>query len=178
LDTRDVSLTAVFAGLYTVVNIVQTMLGGPLTFGPVQLRVADCLIPLAALLGWPVTLGVTIGALLSNAFYWLDPLDVILGPIANLIAATAILVLRKHRLLACVIGALPIGIIVGGYLWLFFPPPEILGFAPIWAAMIISITASSLVTLGIIGYGLLAVLSRPNIIGPLKAHGLKVLTED
>jgi uncharacterized membrane protein len=175
MDTRDLTLAAIFTSLYFVINTLQTMVGGPITYGPVQFRVVDCLLALAALFGWPVVSGVTVGAFLANAYYFLDPLDVTFGPIANLIAASLILLLRNRRLLACVVGALPIGIIVGGYLWLFFPPPETLGFLPVWAAMIASITISSLIAIGIVGYILLVALSRPSVIEPLKSRGLKVI---
>ena len=174
MDARDLSLTVIFAGLYAIVVVVLA----PISFGPVQLRVADCLIPLAALFGWPVVVGVTVGCFVGNAYYWLGPLDVFLGPLANFIAASIIILLRKRRLLACVVGALPIGVIVGGYLWLFFPPPDIFGSSlPVWVAMIISITISSLIAMAVIGYGLLTVLSRPSVIEPLKSRGLKVLAE-
>ncbi len=176
MDARDISLTAVFASLYTVINIVQTMLGGPITYGPVQLRIADCLIPLAAILGWPAVMGVTFGCFLGNAYYWLSPIDVMLGPVANFIAASSIYWLRKRQLLACVVGAFPVGVIVGGYLWLFFPPPEILGFMPVWAAMVVSITLSSLIVMAIIGYGLLVIFRQPGVIEPLKSRGLKAAT--
>jgi hypothetical protein len=177
LDSRDLSLLAAFASLYVVINVIQMIsVGNPSVYGPVQLRLADCLIALSALMGWPVVAGVTVGGFLTNAYYFLSPTDVVLGPIANLIAATAIVLLRKHRFVACVLGALPIGIIVGGYLWLFFPPPDIFGLAmPAWAAMMMSITLSSWIAIAIIGYSLLTILSRPGIIEPLKSKGLKVL---
>ncbi len=174
MDTRDLSLTVIFAGLYAILVMVLA----PISFGPVQLRVADCLIPLAALFGWPVVAGVTVGCFLGNAYYWLGPYDVVFGPIANLIAASAILLLRKRRLLACVVGALPIGVIVGGYLWLFFTSPDVFGLnLPAWAAMMINITISSLIATAVIGYSLLTVLSRQSIVESLKSRGLKVVTE-
>jgi len=174
LKTSDLSLAAIFASLYSIIVIALA----PISFGPVQLRVADCLIPLAALFGWPVIAGVTVGCFLGNAYFWLGPYDVILGPIANLIAATLIFLLRKRQLLACVVGSIPIGIIVGGYLWVFFPPPDIFGLSmPIWSAMIVSITTSSLVAMAVIGYALLKALSRPNLINPLKSRGLRVYLE-
>jgi len=180
-DSRDVTGTAVFAALYVVINIVQTVtVGNPTIYGPIQLRVADFMIALAALFGWPLIGGVTLGCFLTNAYYFLGTPDVALGPIANLIAACLVLFLRKRRLLACVVGALPIGVIVGGYLWFFFPflsPPEALGFLPAWAAMIVSLTISSLIAVAVIGYALLQALSRPSIIEPLKSRGLKVVTE-
>jgi uncharacterized membrane protein len=178
IDSRDVTSTAVFAALYVVINIVQTVtVGNPTIYGPIQLRVADFMIALAVLFGWPLVGGVTIGCFLTNAYYFIGAPDVVLGPIANLVAASLVMFLRKRRLLACIIGALPIGLIVGGYLWLFFPPPEVLGTLPAWAAMIASITISSLVAVAVIGYLVLSILSRPNIIEPLKSRGLKVVAE-
>ena len=177
MDARDISLFAVFTSLYVVINILQSVLvGNPSIYGPIQLRVADCLIVLSALFGWPVAMGVALGGLLTNAYYFLAPVDVVFGPIANLIAAAIVIMLRKRRLLACFAGGLPIGVIVGGYLWLFFEPPDILGLTlPPWAAMIASITLSSWVAMAIIGYGLLTILSRPAVIEPLKSRGLRVL---
>jgi uncharacterized membrane protein len=177
-DSRDLTGTAVFAALYVVINVVQTItVGNPTIYGPIQLRVADFMIALAALFGWPIIGGVTIGCFLTNAYYFIGAPDVILGPIANLIAACFVLFLRKRRLLACIIGALPIGFIVGGYLWLFFPPPEVFGTLPAWAGMIVSLTVSSLIAVAVIGYLVLSILSRPNIIEPLKSRGLKVVAE-
>ena len=176
MDTRDLGLTTIFAGLYAVLVMVLA----PISFGPVQLRVADCLIPLAALFGWPVVAGVTVGCFLGNAYIWIGPHDVVIGPIANLIAASAVYLLRKRRLLACVVGALPIGVIVGGYLWFvyLYAPPDIFGLnLPAWAAMMISITISSLIATAVIGYSLLTVLGRQSIVEPLKSRGLKVVTE-
>ena len=181
-DSRDLALTAVFAALYAMINVVQSVtIGNPTIYGPIQLRIADALIPLAALIGWPVVGGVTIGCFLTNAYYFLGAPDIILGPIANLIAASLILRLRRRRLTACVVGALPIGVIVGSYLWFFFPflsPPEVLSVIPAWAAFVVSITVSSLIATAVIGYALLQVLSRKNILQPLKSHGLKIIDQE
>jgi len=172
----------VFAALYVIINLAEAFFGGSpiLTYGPIQLRLADCLIALAALFGWPLVGGVTLGCVLANAYYFLGVPDVILGPIANLVAASIILFLRKRRLVACIAGALPIGVIVGSYLWLFFPflsPPEVLTFLPAWAAMVVSLTISSLIAVAVIGYALLLVLNRRGIIEPLKSRGLKVVDQ-
>ena len=166
MDVREISLTALSAALYAVLLILLAQI----SFGPIQLRIADCIIPLAALFGWPWIWGVTLGCLIGNliggmmAFGYLNPTDIILGSIANLIAAYMIFRLKDHRLLGCILGSIIIGVIVGGYLWLFVPAPEMgLAFLPVWAVMIISITASSLIVIAVIGYALLLTMSRLGI---------------
>ena len=179
IDSKDVASTAVFAALYVVINILQMItVGNPTVYGPVQLRVADCLIALAVLLGWPVVAGVTVGCFLTNAYYFLGFQDVMFGPMANLVAAILVYMLRKHRFMACVAGALPVGLIVGSYLSIFFPflsPPDALNALPALAAMVVSITISSLIAIAGVGYTLLLILSRPSILEPLKSRGLKVV---
>jgi len=175
VKTSELSLAVVFSSLYAVLLVVLA----PISYGPVQLRVADCLIPLAALFGWPVITGVTVGCFLGNSYFWLGPQDVVFGTIANLIAATIIFLLRKRQFLACIAGSLPIGIIVGSYLWIFFPPPSIFGLQlPVWGAMIVSITISSLVAMAGIGYALLKALSSSSVIRALKSLGVKVYIEE
>ncbi len=182
-DSKDLALTAVFAALYAVLVASQ----GLSAAASVQLRFADCLIPLSAIFGWPVIIGLTCGcivgnattsAALTNGIY-----DVVFGPIANLIATYLIYVLRNKRLIGCVIGSVVVGIFVGSYLWMIFGPSSSwFGIAlptnwPIWVTSIVSITASSLVAIAIIGYALLTALSKPSIIEALKSKGLKVVAE-
>jgi uncharacterized membrane protein len=118
---------------------------------------------------------VTFGCAITNLLAFIDPLDVVLGPVANLVAATLVITLRRRKIVACVAAAFPIGVIVGGgYLWLFFAPPSIFGLnLPVWMAMMISITMSSLIATAVIGYPLLRLLNRPGVIEPLKSRGLK-----
>ena len=178
-DSKDVALTAVFATLYAVINLIQMLF--PLgIYGPVQLRLSDFLIALAALLGMPVVVGVTFGCTVVNAFGSIGLVDIIFGSLANLIAASLVMLLRKRKLFACIMGAIPIGVIVGGgYLWIWYPyHPGQLAFLPVWSTTLISITISSLVAVSVIGYMILQILSRPAVIEPLKSRGLKVLEKD
>lgn len=79
LNGQDVSLTAVFAALCVVINVVKMFsVGNPFVAGPVQLRIAICLISLAALFGWPVAFGVTVGRFVSN---FLSKVKYFLGPV-------------------------------------------------------------------------------------------------
>jgi hypothetical protein len=165
---------SVFAGLYAVLVIFLA----PISYGPVQLRVADALMPLAALFGWPMIIGAGIGCLIGNAYYFLGLQDVLLGPLANIVSAYLIFSLRKRPLPACVIGALPIGVVVGGYLWLFFPPPSIFELnLPMWAAMMASITISSLIAIAGLGYALLKALNRKEILDILRQRGVRIYLE-
>ena len=174
-------MTAVFSALYALINLVQMLspFGNPSIYGPVQLRLSDFLIAFSALLGMPVVLGVTCGCAVVNVFGSIGPIDIVFGSLANFIAASLVLLLRRRRLLACIAGALPIGVIVGGgYLWMFYPyRPEQLTFLPAWSTTLISITISSLIAVTLLGYTVLGILSRPAIIEPLKSRGLKVLKQ-
>jgi uncharacterized membrane protein len=178
-DSKNIALTAISASLYAVINITQTSMGGPITYGPIQLRLADCLIPLSALFGWPLILGVTIGCF-SNAYYWLDPADVIVGPIVNFAAALLIFALRKHRLVACISGAFTVGIPIGLYLFYLYTQgnpviqqqvPVFSGLTlPIWSAFVLSLSISSLITIAVIGYILLNALAKTSIVESRKGN--------
>jgi len=183
-ESRDVSLTAFFASLYAILVIFQ----GITAAAAIQLRIADCLIPLAALFGPPAILGVSLGCFICNAYLSASMpygiYDILLGPLANLVAATMIFMLRRKTLFGCVLGAFSIGSIVGSYVWLLFPPPQdIFGLTlptgwPPWALSVVSITISSLIAFCVFGYGLFKIFSRPNIIEPLKSRGLHVYLEE
>ena len=172
MDTRETTLAAVIAALYAALVIVLA----PISFGPIQLRVADCLIPLAALLGWPAIFGVSLGAFIGNAYFmsFTGPIDVIFGALANVIAATIIFRLRERLIVACLAGSVAIGAIVGGYLWIYFPPPEIMGLnLPVWLAMMISVALSSVVAVSIIGYILVQSLRASGFKAIAESQGLK-----
>jgi uncharacterized membrane protein len=171
-DTKEISLAAVIAALYAALVIVLA----PVSFGPIQLRVADCLIPLAAMLGWPAVFGVSLGALIGNAYFmhFTGAIDVVFGALANLVAAAVVFQFRRRLLPGCVAGSFTIGVIVGGYLWIYFPPPDILGLnLPIWLAMMASITLSSIVALAGIGYLLVKALSASGFKEILESRGLR-----
>lgn len=176
MRTSEITLTIVFASLYAVLVIALGTIGQ----GPVQLRVADCLIPLGALFGWPAILGVTAGCFVGNSVVFLGTEDVVFGTIANLIAAAIVFLLRKRQFLACTAGAFPVGIIVGSYLWLFFDfQIDVFGLQiPAWATMMVSVTISTLIVMSGIGYAILKTLSSSSFIETFKSWGIKVYTQE
>ena len=164
MNTRQISLSAVIAALYAATVIILA----PISFGPIQLRLADCLIPLSALLGPPAVLGVALGALVANTYWFLSPIDVVFGAAANLAAGYIVYRFKDRLVPASVAASLVIGVVVGGYLWLFFPPPSILGLQlPAWLAMMVSITLSSLVAVTVLGVALVKALERSGYVKQL-----------
>jgi uncharacterized membrane protein len=162
----------VIAALYAALVIVLA----PVSFGAIQLRVADCLIPLAAMLGWPAVFGVSRGALIGNAYFmhFTGIIDVVFGALANLVAAAVVFQFRRRLLPACVAGSFAIGVIVGGYLWIYFPPPDIMGLnLPVWLAMMVSIGLSSLIAVTVIGYLLVGALRASGVKEILESQGLR-----
>jgi len=135
------------AALYAALVIVLA----PISFGPIQLRIADCLMPLSVVFGWPAIWGLSLGAFIGNAYFmqFTGLIDVVFGALANLVAGIVMFRLRKTPILAFIAGSVVIGVIVGGYLWIYFPPP-VMTSVPI-LGMIVSITLSSLVA--VVGLG-------------------------
>ena len=166
MKTKEISLIAVIAALYAAIVIVLA----PISFGPIQLRLADVLIPLAAILGLPAVYGVTLGAFVANAYWFMSPIDVGFGALANLVAGFIIYRYKDNLVLASAIASVVIGIMVGGYLWMFFPPPSILGLQlPAWLGMMISVSLSSLVAIAVLGVVLVKLLQQSKYIEQLNA---------
>lgn len=166
MKTKEISLIAVIAALYAAMVIVLA----PISFGPVQLRLADVLIPLAAIFGLPAVYGVTLGAFVANAYWFMSPIDVVFGALANLVAGYIIFRYKDNLVPASAIASVEIGIMVGGYLWMFFPPPSILGLQlPAWLGMIISVSLSSLVAVAFLGVALVKLLQQSKYLEQLNA---------
>ena len=171
MKATEISLVAVLAALYAALVLVFA----PISYGPIQLRLADCLIPLSALLGWPAAVGLAIGALVGNFYISLGYVDVVFGALANLLAGLLIWRLRDRLLVGCLGASFVIGVVVGAYLWTFFTPPDVFGLTlPVWLAMIISITLSSIISVAVLGYSLVRGLETFGLRKLLESKGIKV----
>jgi len=193
---RDLTLASVFAALYAV--LVVAFAGN--SFLPVQLRVADMLMPLVILFGWPVALGLGIGALVGNfagetllGFQFSSiAVDMIFGGITNLLAGIVAwqigrrgwtrLGRNKVWFLATSAETVIISLVVGSYLYIILGiPAEIIFYGFTFSGLLASIagiTVGSIVAINILGYVLLLGLARPQTIRALKARGLRVQTEE
>ena len=97
----------------------------PISFELTQVRVADALIPLSILFGWPAVVGVSAGCTISNV---LSPMpsviaDITFGSLANFVAsflAWKIAVSRRNaagrELLGCIVATIIVTLVVGTYL--------------------------------------------------------------
>lgn len=167
----SVSLTAIFAALYAVGVVVLA----PISFQVFQVRVADALLPLAILFGWPSVLGLSLGAFVANFFGGLGVVDVVGGSVANFLATYIAWKTGRQRnkgswLIAVAIEILVVTAIVGTYLSYLFQMPLEIG--------VLGVLLGSFVAIGLLGYSLLLVLSRPVITSQLKSYGLTVYQKE
>jgi uncharacterized membrane protein len=151
--TFNISLTAVFAAVYAI-GVVSL---SSISFQLFQVRVADALLPLSIIFGWPAIIGLTIGCLIANFFGGLGIIDIVGGSLANFIASFIAWKIGKLKfkgswLLASIIETFIITSIVGFYLSFIFN-------VPLYASLL-SILAGSLIAINLIGYFLLKAISK------------------
>jgi uncharacterized membrane protein len=135
-----VTLTAVFAAVYAVgvVGLAQ------ISFLPFQVRVADALLPLAMIFGWPAVIGLTIGAFVANVFGGLGPIDMFGGAIANFFATFLAWRIARNRpkpwgLVGVVVEIVVVSLLVGSYLSYLFAIPIAVAWADVMLGSVIAI---------------------------------------
>lgn len=155
-NTIHVTLTAVFAALYAVGVVFLA----PISFQAFQVRIADALLPLSILLGWPVVVGVTIGAFVANFFGGLGPVDMIGGAVANFIATLAAWKIARGRnritaLAGVATEIVVVTLIVGTYLSYLLALPIGVG--------LLGVFLGSVIAIGVLGSILLFALSNSRV---------------
>ena len=158
-------LTAAFAALYSIGVVFLA----PISFQVFQVRVADALLPLAMLFGWPAVLGLSLGAFVANIFGGLGPVDMVGGALANFIATLVAwrLVLargNRWRPVGVAVEILIVTCVVGTYLSYLLAIPLTISWMGIFLG--------SLVAIGVLGSIILFALSRRNIKAMLESHRL------
>jgi len=134
------TLTSVFAALY----VVGVVFLAPISFQVFQVRMADALLPLSMIFGWPAILGLSLGALVANFFGGLGPIDIIGGAVANFVATfVAWKIGRKRRPVKAIVGILSeiiiVTLIVGTYLSFLIGMPLVVGLLGIFMGSVIAI---------------------------------------
>ena len=82
LNTRQIALNGVVAGLYAAI----TILTASFAYGDIQFRIADAMC-LLVVLEPSLTVGLTLGCVIANIFSTVSVLDIVVGSAATLLAA-------------------------------------------------------------------------------------------
>jgi uncharacterized membrane protein len=162
--TREIALAALLAALYGA----YVLYFGFVSFGPLQFRLVDALLPLSVLFGPPAIAGVTIGCLIGNALGPnLGMVDIVGGPTANFLAATLAWALTRRTfrgawMLAVALEIMVVAVIVGTYLVLLGGAPGV----PPWVGWV-EFLGSEIIPIGVVGYPLLKAVDRATMRNPV-----------
>jgi uncharacterized membrane protein len=156
LNTKKLAVMTIFAALYAVGVIVLA----PISFGIVQVRVADAMLPLSMIFGLPSALGLSLGCIVSNVYGGLGVIDIVGGAVANLVACTLAWYIgrrgrRIQRFLGTVAETVAVSLIVGGYLAVIFQVPVEIG--------LLGILIGSTIAINIIGFPIEEAIRRSKI---------------
>ena len=160
LDAKSLAVIAIFAALYAVGVIALASIS--FGYGIFQVRVADALLPLSIIFGFPSAVGLSLGCVVSNVYGGLGVIDIVGGAAANLVACILAWYIgrsggRIRRFAATIVQSVVIGLIVGVYL------TPILN-VPMWLS-ILAVLAGEIVAINLIGFPLLEALRRSKIFG-------------
>jgi uncharacterized membrane protein len=135
--TQNIALMAIMAALYAALTIVLL----PISYGLIQLRIADALLPLPYALGWPMAFGLFIGCIVANMFGGFGAIDIIFGSFFNLIAGLLVSNRKTcpHWILAWLYPTLIIGLGIPSYLTAFYAEPY-------WVGVLTIMTSTAIVT--------------------------------
>lgn len=153
MNNKEISLIAIISALYSALVIGLA----PISFLPIQIRIADAMLPLSIIFGMPAIIGLTLGTIVANVFGGLGFVDIIGGGFANLVAAyvawkVGSLKIKYAWIAAVVLQIIIVGTVVGIYLAVLFEIPILISIS--------NILISSAVSIGIIGYSVLKIVSR------------------
>jgi len=156
LNTKKLAVMTIFAALYAVGVIVLA----PISFGIVQVRVADAMLPLSMIFGLPSALGLSLGCIVSNVYGGLGVIDIVGCAVANLVACTLAWYIgrrgrRIQRFLGTVAETVAVSLIVGGYLAVIFQVPVEIG--------LLGILIGSTIAINIIGFPIEEAIKRSKI---------------
>jgi uncharacterized membrane protein len=163
------ALTAAFAALYAIGVVVLA----PISFQVAQVRIADALLPLSILFGWPAILGLALGAFVANLFVGLGPIDVVGGSVANLVAGYVAWRVARNRgrrwvPLALALEILTVTFIVGTYLSYILAIPLEIGW--------LGVMLGSIIAIGLLGSFILYALSADRIAIALRGYRIPIYT--
>ncbi len=140
---------AVIAAIYTVLVVAFQ----PISFGPIQFRIAEALTILPFFTPAAIP-GVTIGCFLSAILTGADILDMIFGSLATLIAAILSYQLRRYKFLVPVPPIVANALIIPWVLRYAYDVPDAIPF------MMLTVGAGEVLAVGVLGTILMLALDR------------------
>lgn len=161
---RDLAVAALVAAMYAVLVAALPMI----SFLLWQVRIADALLMLSTVLGWPAVVGVTLGCFIGNLTApWgstaLILIDAVMGSLANFAASYAAYKIAYkrgvlYRLAAAALEIAIVSLIVGSYL----------KYLLLWALnidlplhiSILGVLPGSLIAIGVLGTALALALEK------------------
>ncbi|MEG0688057.1 MAG: QueT transporter family protein [Hungatella sp.] len=143
----------VYAAAIAAIYVVLTMAFAPISFGPIQFRIAEalCILPFFTPAAVP---GLFLGCLLSNLLYGAVAMDVIFGSLATLIGAAGSYALRKKKWAVCLPPIAANTIIVPWVLRYAYGSPDIIPL------MMLTVGIGEVLAIGVLGNALLIALER------------------
>jgi uncharacterized membrane protein len=158
LNTKKLAIMTIFAALYAVGVIA--LAGISFGYGIFQVRVADAMLPLSMIFGFPSAIGLSLGCVVSNVYGGFGLIDIVGGSVANLIACILAWYIGRNggkvrRFAATIVQTVVISLIVGPYL------APILN-VNIWLS-IFAVLVGEIVAINIIGYPLQEAIRRNKI---------------
>lgn len=161
-SVRDITIAAVIAALYAAL----TLLFAPISYGPVQFRIAEAFTVLPVLLPQAVP-GLALGCFAANLLGGASPWDVVFGTLATLLAALLTRRLRARLWLAAAMPVVCNAVIVA--LVLHFTLSDVL----LWPTML-TVGLGEAAVVGALGVPLLLGLRRVPLLATLGAGGAEI----
>ncbi|MBR5381217.1 MAG: QueT transporter family protein [Oscillospiraceae bacterium] len=161
MNIKRIASAAVVAAIYAALTIALA----PISYGSIQFRISEvlCILPFF----FPVSVwGLFIGCLLANLLSPYGIIDIIVGPIATLIAAIATMQLGKlpsrgtvrTKAFACLPPVISNAILVGAAITIASASEG--AFLPVFAVNALEVGFGELVVLFVIGLPLLIILPK------------------
>jgi len=137
--SKSLALIVVLGALYAALTVVLA----PVSYGPVQVRVAEVLKP--AIFFWPLegTIALVIGVIAANLFSPIGISDVIQAVPGVIVQGVLVYLFAKKLWHSTLIISAAVALWVGTYLWYMFKLP--------WVAIVTSVLAGEIIAVVVLG---------------------------
>ncbi len=156
LNTRFSTKSLALAIIYAAVYVALVVALAPVSYGAVQVRVADAMVALIPLFGWAGILGHTVGVFIANIFSTAGPLD-LLNTIPSFAMTVVIWKLRNRSVIAgTLLYSAVLGVTVGAMLSYLYELPKLATILYVFVGIAIAATG--------IGYPLYRAVKKLGVI--------------